>query len=160
MQVVQVLAGFSLGQADILRRAIGKKKIKDMEAQHDKFVEGCANTNKIPAAQAEKIWENIKKFAEYGFNKSHSAAYALLSYRTAYLKANYRPEFMAAVLTSELSNAKKLTFLINECRTTGIRILPPDVNTSDVNFTVDGGAIRFGLGAIKGFGQGISAAII
>jgi DNA polymerase-3 subunit alpha len=160
MQVVQVLAGFSLGQADILRRAIGKKKIKDMEAQHDKFVEGCAKTNKIPAAQAEKIWENIKKFAEYGFNKSHSAAYALLSYRTAYLKANYRPEFMAAVLTSELSNAKKLTFLINECRTTGIRILPPDVNTSDVNFTVDGGAIRFGLGAIKGFGQGISAVII
>ena len=155
-----MLAGFSLGQADILRRAIGKKKIKDMEAQHDKFVEGCANTNKIPAAQAEKIWENIKKFAEYGFNKSHSAAYALLSYRTAYLKANYRPEFMAAVLTSELSNAKKLTFLINECRTTGIRILPPDVNTSDVNFTVDGDAIRFGLGAIKGFGQGISAVII
>jgi len=160
MQVVQVLAGFSLGQADILRRAIGKKKIKDMEAQHDKFVEGCAKTNNIPPAQAERIWENIKKFAEYGFNKSHSAAYALLSYRTAYLKANYRPEFMAAVLTSELSNAKKLTFLINECRTTGIRILPPDVNTSDVNFTVDGDAIRFGLGAIKGFGQGISAAII
>jgi DNA polymerase-3 subunit alpha len=160
MQVVQVLAGFSLGQADILRRAIGKKKIKDMEAQHDKFVDGCAKTNSIPAAQAERIWENIKKFAEYGFNKSHSAAYALLSYRTAYLKANYRPEFMAAVLTSELSNAKKLTFLINECRTTGIRILPPDVNTSDVNFTVDGDAIRFGLGAIKGFGQGISAAII
>ena len=160
MQVVQVLAGFSLGQADILRRAIGKKKIKDMEAQHDKFVEGCAKTNNIPAAKAEQIWENIKKFAEYGFNKSHSAAYALLSYRTAYLKANYRPEFMAAVLTSELSNAKKLTFLINECRTTGIRILPPDVNSSDVNFTVDGDAIRFGLGAIKGFGQGISAAII
>jgi len=160
MQCVQVLAGFSLGQADILRRAIGKKKIKDMEAQHDKFIEGCAKTNKIPTAQAERIWENIKKFAEYGFNKSHSAAYALLSYRTAYLKANYRPEFMAAVLTSELSNAKKLTFLINECRTTGIRILPPDVNTSDVNFTVDGDAIRFGLGAIKGFGQGVSAVII
>ena len=160
MQVVQVLAGFSLGQADILRRAIGKKKEKDMEAQHDKFVEGCAKTNNIPKARAEQIWENIKKFAEYGFNKSHSAAYALLSYRTAYLKANYRPEFMAAVLTSELSNAKKLTFLINECRTNGIRILPPDVNTSNVSFTVDGGAIRFGLGAIKGFGQGISAAII
>ena len=160
MQVVQALAGFSLGQADILRRAIGKKKIKDMEAQHDKFVAGCEKTNGIPAAQAEKIWENIKKFAEYGFNKSHSAAYAIMSYRTAWLKANYRAEFMAAVLTSELSNAEKLAFLINECRSSGIPILPPDVNSSDVNFTVDGKAIRFGLGAIKGFGQGASASII
>ena len=160
MQVVQILAGFSLGQADILRRAIGKKKIKDMEAQHDKFVAGCAATNNIPAEQAEKIWENIKKFADYGFNKSHSAAYAIMSYRTAYLKANYRPEFMAAVLTSELTNASKLAFLINECRTAGIPILPPDVNTSKVNFTVDKDAIRFGLGAIKGFGQGVSESII
>ncbi len=160
MQVVQILAGFSLGQADILRRAIGKKKIKDMEAQHDKFVAGCAATNNIPAEQAERIWENIKKFADYGFNKSHSAAYAIMSYRTAWLKANYRPEFMAAVLTSELTNAAKLAFLINECRTSGIPIQPPDVNTSKVNFTVDGDAIRFGLGAIKGFGQGASESII
>ena len=160
MQVVQILAGFSLGQADILRRAIGKKKIKDMLAQHDKFVEGCAKTNNIPEAQAEKIWENIKKFADYGFNKSHSAAYAIMSYRTAYLKANFRPEFMAAVMTSELSNSEKLAFLIGERRDAGIRILPPDVNTSDVNFTVDGDAIRFGLGAIKGFGTGVSQSIL
>ncbi|MBQ9338325.1 MAG: DNA polymerase III subunit alpha [Lentisphaeria bacterium] len=160
MQVVQALAGFSLGQADILRRAIGKKKIKDMEAQHGKFIEGCFKTNQIPEKTAETIWENIKKFADYGFNKSHSAAYGLLSYRTAYLKANYRPEFMAAVLTSELSNAEKLRFLINECKTSGIDILPPDVNRSDVNFTVDNGAIRFGLGAIKGFGEGASETII
>ncbi len=160
MQVVQVLAGFSLGQADILRRAIGKKKIKDMEAQHDKFVAGCAAANDIPPAQAEKIWENIKKFADYGFNKSHSAAYAIMSYRTAYLKANFRPEFMAAVMTSELSNSEKLAFLISECRDAGIRILPPDVNSSDVNFTVDGDAIRFGLGAIKGFGTGVSQSIL
>lgn len=160
MQVVQTLAGFSLGQADILRRAIGKKKIKDMLAQHDKFVEGCAKTNGIPAAQAENIWENIKKFADYGFNKSHSAAYAIMSYRTAYLKANFRPEFMAAVMTSELSNSEKLAFLIGECRDSGIKILPPDVNSSDVNFTVDGEAIRFGLGAIKGFGTGVSESII
>jgi len=160
MQVVQVLAGFSLGQADILRRAIGKKKIKDMEAQHGKFIEGCRVTNNIPEKTAETIWENIKKFADYGFNKSHSAAYGLLSYRTAYLKANYRPEFMAAVLTSELSNAEKLRFLINECKSSGIDILPPDVNRSDVNFTVDNGAIRFGLGAIKGFGEGASESII
>ena len=160
MQVVQVLAGFSLGQADILRRAIGKKKIKDMEAQHDKFIDGCLKTNNIPKPTAETIWENIKKFANYGFNKSHSAAYGLLSYRTAYLKANYRPEFMAAVLTSELSNAEKLRFLINECKSSGIDILPPDVNRSDVNFTVDNGSIRFGLGAIKGFGEGASESII
>ena len=160
MQVVQVLAGFSLGQADILRRAIGKKKIKDMEAQHGKFIEGCLKTNNIPEKTAETIWENIKKFADYGFNKSHSAAYGLLSYRTAYLKANYRPEFMAAVLTSELSNAEKLRFLINECKSSGIDILPPDVNRSDVNFTVDNGSIRFGLGAIKGFGEGASESII
>ena len=160
MQVVQVLAGFSLGQADILRRAIGKKKIKDMEAQHDKFIEGCLKTNNIPNETAETIWQNIKKFADYGFNKSHSAAYALLSYRTAYLKANYRAEFMAAVLTSELSNGEKLRFLINECRSSGIPVLPPDVNHSDVNFTVDNGAIRFGLGAIKGFGEGVSEVII
>ena len=160
MQVVQALAGFSLGQADILRRAIGKKKIKDMEAQHDKFVEGCGKANSIPPELAEKIWENIKKFADYGFNKSHSAAYAILSYRTAYLKANYRAEFMAAVLTSELSNAEKITFLINECRSAGIKILPPDINSSDVNFTVDNGSIRFGLGAIKGFGAGASRSII
>lgn len=160
MQVVQVLAGFSLGQADILRRAIGKKKIKDMEAQHDKFIEGCLKTNNIPNDLAETIWQNIKKFADYGFNKSHSAAYGLLSYRTAYLKANYRPEFMAAVLTSELSNGEKLRFLINECRSSGIPVLPPDVNRSDVNFTVDNGAIRFGLGAIKGFGEGVSLEII
>ncbi len=160
MQVVQALAGFSLGQADILRRAIGKKKIKDMEAQHDKFIEGCAKANNIPAPLAEKIWENIKKFADYGFNKSHSAAYALLSYRTAYLKANFRPEFMAAVMTSELSNSEKLAFLIGECRESGIKILPPDVNTSGVNFSVDGDSIRFGLGAIKGFGTGVSESII
>ncbi len=160
MQVVQVLAGFSLGQADILRRAIGKKKIKDMNAQHDKFIIGCEKTNNIPKEQAEVIWENIKKFADYGFNKSHSAAYALMSYRTAYLKANYRAEFMAAVMTSELSNSTKIAFLISECRDAGIPILPPDINSSDVNFSVDGKTIRFGLGAIKGFGTGVSESII
>jgi len=160
MQVVQVLAGFRLGEADILRRAIGKKKLDVMEAQHDKFVKGCADTNNIPSELAETIWENIKKFANYGFNKSHSAAYAMMTYRTAYLKTHFRAEFLAAVLTSELTNSSKLTFLINECRSIGIKILPPDVNSSDVNFTVDGENIRFGLGAIKGFGQGVSESII
>jgi len=160
MQVVQVLAGFSLGQADILRRAIGKKKIKEMEEQKGKFVKGCADTNQIGQKLAEQIWEKINKFAGYGFNKSHSAAYAFLAYRTAYLKANYPEEFMAAVLTSELDNSEKLAFFINECREMGIKVLPPDVNGSDVNFTVDSGSIRFGLGAIKGLGQGAAEKII
>ncbi len=160
MQVVQVLAGFRLGEADILRRAIGKKKLDVMTAQHEKFIKGCADTNQIPEKLAEKIWNDILGFANYGFNKSHSAAYALMTYRTAYFKAHYCPEFFAAVLTSELTNSKKLSFLINECRNSGIKISPPDINYSDVNFTVNGDEIRFGLGAIKGFGQGISNSII
>lgn len=160
MEVVQKLAGFSLGQADILRRAIGKKKIKEMEEQREKFVKGCADANGISAPLAEQIWEKINKFAGYGFNKSHSAAYAFLAYRTAYLKANFKPEFMAAVLTSEIDKSDKLAFIINECREMGIKILPPDVNKSNATFTVDGDAIRFGLGAIKGFGQNASKAII
>ncbi|MBO4303014.1 MAG: DNA polymerase III subunit alpha [Lentisphaeria bacterium] len=160
MQVVQALAGFSLGQADILRRAIGKKKEKEMAAQHIKFVEGCAKTNNISEELANQIWEKINKFAGYGFNKSHSAAYAVVSYRTAYLKAHYRPEFYAAVLSSELGKSDKLMFLINACHEEGIKVLPPDVNHSEISFSVDGGNIRFGLGAIKGFGEGAAQAII
>ncbi|MBP5181694.1 MAG: DNA polymerase III subunit alpha, partial [Lentisphaeria bacterium] len=160
MQVVQALAGFSLGQADILRRAIGKKKEKEMAAQHVKFVEGCAKTNGISEELANQIWEKINKFAGYGFNKSHSAAYAVVSYRTAYLKAHYRPEFYAAVLSSELGKSDKLMFLINACHEEGIKVLPPDVNHSEISFSVDGGNIRFGLGAIKGFGEGAAQAII
>ena len=160
MQVVQVLAGFSLGQADILRRAIGKKKEKEMAAQHVKFVDGCKATNNIDEELANQIWDKINKFAGYGFNKSHSAAYAVLSYRTAYLKANYKAEFFAAVLSSELGKSDKLMFLINACREEGIKVLPPDVNASEINFSVDGGNIRFGLGAIKGFGEAASQAIL
>ncbi|OGV50902.1 MAG: DNA polymerase III subunit alpha [Lentisphaerae bacterium GWF2_52_8] len=160
MQAVQVLAGFSLGQADILRRAIGKKKVKELEEQRDKFIKGCASANNIPQAQAEQIWDKIAKFAGYGFNKSHSAAYAFLAYRTAYLKANYPVEFMTAVLASEINDADKIAFLINECREMGIKILPPDVNTSDMNFSVDGPSIRFGLGAVKGVGESAASAII
>ena len=160
MQVVQVLAGFTLGQADILRRAIGKKKEKEMAAQHIKFVEGCAKTNNISEELANQIWDKINKFAGYGFNKSHSAAYALVSYRTAYLKAHYRPEFYAAVLSSELGKSDKLMFLINACHEEGIKVLPPDVNHSEISFSVDNGHIRFGLGAIKGFGEGAAQAII
>ena len=160
MQVVQALAGFSLGGADILRRAIGKKKEDVMKEQHLKFVEGCAKTNNIPAELAEVIWEKIKLFAGYGFNKSHSAAYGVVSYQTAYLKANYPVEFMAAVLTSEIENAEKLAFLITACREMGIKVLPPDINSSGISFSVDSGKIRFGLGAIKGVGEVAASKII
>lgn len=160
MQVVQVLAGFTLGGADILRRAIGKKKVKVLEQQKVKFVEGCAKYNNIPESTASVIWEKIGKFAGYGFNKSHSAAYAFVAYRTAYLKANYPVEFMTGVLACEIDNAEKIAFLINECREMGIAILPPDVNSSEINFTVDGDSIRFGLGAIKGVGEAAASKII
>ena len=160
MQVVQVLAGFSLGGADILRRAIGKKKVDVLMAQKQKFVEGCFDTNKISEEDADKIWAQIEKFAEYGFNKSHSAAYGFLTYRTAYLKAHYPEEFMAAILSSELSNAEKITFFINECKEMGTNVLSPDVNGSGVNFSVDNGDIRFGLGAIKGVGEAATHIII
>ncbi len=153
MQVVQALAGFSLGGADILRRAIGKKKKDVLEKQKAKFIAGCAEHNNIGAEVAEEIWKKIELFAGYGFNKSHSAAYAFISYQTAYLKANYPVEFMAAVLTSELANADQIAFLINACKEMKISVLPPDVNSSLIQFGVSNGAIRFGLGAIKGVGE-------
>ncbi|HJO92554.1 MAG TPA: DNA polymerase III subunit alpha [Victivallales bacterium] len=160
MQVVQVLAGFSLGGADILRRAIGKKKADVLAAQKKKFAEGCAKHNNIDEDKANKIWDKIEMFAGYGFNKSHSAAYAFLAYRTAYLKANYPVEFMTAVLTSEIKNAEKLSFVIKECKEMQINILAPDVNISNLNFTADKENIRFGLAAIKGVGEAASKVII
>lgn len=159
MQVVQAVAGFTLGQADILRRAIGKKQIKIMESMYEKFIEGgVANGN--DKKTLDSIWEKIKVFAGYGFNKSHSAAYGLLSYRTAYLKANFPAEFMAAVLTSELGNAEKMSFFLKECRQMGINILPPDVNVCDVGFSVSDDKIFFGLAAIHGVGQQVVNGII
>ncbi len=159
MQVVQQVAGFSLGQADILRRAMGKKKIEVMRKEKERFIKGCAENN-IDEKTANTIWEKVAKFAEYGFNKSHSAAYAFLSYRTAYYKANYPKEFMAAVLNSEIGNADKLAFFIRECREMKIEIAPPDVNTSGWSFTVDGDRICFGLGAVKGVGAQAAEQII
>jgi len=152
MQVVQKVAGFSLGGADILRRAMGKKKAKEMEQQYDKFVAGCKG-NGIDEGTANAIWEKIAMFAGYGFNKSHSAAYAMLSYRTGYLKAMYPTEFMAAVLNSEVGNAENLAFFLKECAEMKIQIKPPDVNTSGMQFSVDGNSIRFGLAAVKGVGE-------
>lgn len=160
MQVVQVLAGFSLGGADILRRAIGKKKADVLAQQKAKFVAGCAEHSGINEAVANAIWDKIEMFAGYGFNKSHSAAYAIVAYRTAYLKANYPVEFMAAMLTSELDNAEEIAFLINACREMHIKVLPPDVNASDISFGVSNGSIVFGLGAIKGVGEAAAGRII
>ena len=154
-QVIQIaasVAGFSLGEADILRRAMGKKKPEDMVAMREKFLAG-ARRNGVPAAKAEKLFELVKEFAGYGFNKSHSAAYAFIAYQTAYLKAHYPVEFMSALLSSEMGNQDKLIFYLNECRDMGINILPPDVNSSQHAFTPDGKSIRFGLTAIKNVGE-------
>jgi DNA polymerase-3 subunit alpha len=158
MQIANRLASFSLGEADILRRAMGKKKKEEMAAQRAKFMSGCAN-NKIPEKKGERIFNLMEEFAGYGFNKSHSCAYALLAYQTAYLKTHYPVEFMAALLTSEAGNTDKIVKYINEARGMSISILPPDVNESDLYFTPVGEAIRFGLAAIKNVGENTAKAI-
>jgi len=158
MQIANRLASFSLGEADILRRAMGKKKKEEMAAQRAKFMAGCAN-NKIPEKKAERIFNLMEEFAGYGFNKSHSCAYALLAYQTAYLKTHFPVEFMAALLTSETGNAEKQIKYINEARGMSISILPPDVNESDLYFTPVGEAIRFGMAAIKNVGENTAKAI-
>ena len=160
MQVVQVLAGFTLGGADILRRAIGKKKVDVLAKQKEKFFKGCKETNNIDEKLADQIWEKIKLFAGYGFNKSHSAAYGFVCYQTAYLKANYPVQFMAAILNGEIESAERIAFMINTCKDMGIKVLPPDVNSSDIRFSTDGDCIRFGLGAIKGVGEVAASKII
>lgn len=153
MQAAQIMAGFTLGSADILRRAMGKKKKEEMDKQKAFFVEGAQNKG-IPKSQAEKIFDVMARFAEYGFNRSHSAAYSLVAYRTAYLKANFMPEYMAAVLTNNFSDIKKITQFMEECQRQKIPVLGPDINESKFNFVVNKkGEIRFGLGAIKGVGE-------
>ncbi|MGF1450301.1 MAG: DNA polymerase III subunit alpha [Opitutales bacterium] len=164
MEAARIVAGFTLGGADILRRAMGKKVAAIMEAQKEAFVKGAKHTNDIGKSEAERLFGILEKFAQYGFIKSHSAAYAMLSYRTAYLKANYPVEFMAALLSSELGNADKVSHFIDECGALGIRVLGPSVNESREAFTPvldeSGGSIRFGLAAIKGVGDGAAHAII
>jgi DNA polymerase-3 subunit alpha len=152
MQIANRLAGFSLGEADILRRAMGKKKREEMAAQREKFLVGC-RTRKVPAKKAERIFDLMAEFAGYGFNKSHSCAYALLAYETSYLKTHYPVEFMAALLTSETGNTDRVVKYISEARGMGITVLPPDVNSSDLDFTPVGEQIRFGLRAIKNVGE-------
>ena len=151
MQIAQVLGGYSMGDADILRRAMGKKDPEEMAAQRERFVEG-AEAKKISHEQATEIFDQMETFARYGFNKSHSAAYALVSYQTAYLKAHYRVEFMAALMTSEMDDTDKVIKNLAECRQKGIEVLAPDVNESRSNFTPVGDKIRFGLAAVKNVG--------
>ena len=160
MEMARVLAGFSLGEADILRRAMGKKKAKLMRKQREKFIEGCEATNGIGKREANELFDIIAKFAGYGFNKSHSAAYSLVAYRTAFLKAHYPPEFMAAAMTNDLDSTDKLTKLLEEADKMNLDVLPPSVNRSAAHFTVDDGQIRFGLGAIKGVGLGAVESIV
>ncbi len=159
MQISNKLAGYSLGDADILRRAMGKKKADEMAQQRARFVSGATERG-FPPKKIAKIFDLMEQFAGYGFNKSHSAAYAYLAYMTAYLKTHYSVEFMSALLTSEAGNTDKVVKYINECREMGIRVLPPDVNQSDLDFTPAGDAIRFGLGAVKNVGQGGVEAIV
>ncbi len=152
MQIANRVAGFSLGDADLLRRAMGKKKPEEMAAQREKFLVGC-QARKVPAKKAERLFDLMAEFAGYGFNKSHSCAYALLAYQTAWLKTHYPVEFVAAMLTSETGSTEKVVKYINEARSMGITVLPPDVNSSDLNFTPIGDSIRFGLAAIKNVGE-------
>ncbi len=159
MQISNKLAGYSLGDADILRRAMGKKKLEEMAKQRERFITGATKRG-LPAKKTAKIFDLMEQFAGYGFNKSHSAAYAYLAYVTAYLKTHFSVEFMSALLTSEAGNMDKMVKYINECRERGISVLPPDINQSDLNFTPAGDAIRFGLGAVKNVGQGAIEAIV
>jgi DNA polymerase III subunit alpha len=162
MQATQLLAGYTLGGADLLRRAMGKKKVEEMQQQRETFVKGCAATNKIPAAKANAIFDLLEKFAGYGFNKSHAAAYAIVAYQTAYLKANYPVEFFCAMMTNDMANTEKLGEYIAEAREFGIEVLQPDVNESEMFFAPAraGKAIRFGLVAIKNVGGAAVEAIL
>jgi DNA polymerase-3 subunit alpha len=178
MQAAQLLAGYTLGGADLLRRAMGKKKVEEMQKQRDLFVKGCAEKNKISAANANQIFDLLEKFAGYGFNKSHAAAYAIVAYQTAYLKANYPVEFFCAMMTNDMGDLDKLAQYIAEARAFGIEVLQPDVNESSVYFapapavaarasSAEGAVapepkrpIRFGMVAIKGVGEAAVEAIL
>lgn len=152
MRIANKIANFSMGQADILRRAMGKKKPEEMEKQKEVFIKG-AISNGISESKAEKLFDLMAFFAEYGFNKSHSAAYAYLAFQTAYLKAHFPVEFMAANLSADMGDTDRIVKLINECKNMSISILPPDINLSDREFIIDGRSIRFGLEAVKGVGS-------
>ena len=160
MQSASTLAGFTLGQSDNLRRIMGKKKPELLPPERERFVAGCKAINNIDEKKSSEIFDIIESFAGYGFNKSHAAAYGVVSYQTAWLRCNYPAEFMAAILTSFMEVADKITAYIEECHHMGLEILPPDINESYTNFTVSNGNIRFGLAAIKGMGREIVDEII
>src|SRR5690606_29019818 len=160
MECAKVIGGYSLGGADMLRRAMGKKDVEAMARERIKFVKGAGDLHGISENKANEIFDLLNKFAQYGFNKSHSAAYAIIAYQTAYLKANYPVQFMAAVLTAELGNAEKVSHFVAEAEAMGITVLGPNVNESRDTFTPVGEKIRFGLAGIKGVGEGASLKII
>jgi DNA polymerase-3 subunit alpha len=159
MQIASAIAGFTMGEADILRKAMGKKSASVMEALKEKFVSGCV-ANKVPVNKATKVWDQIEMFAGYGFNKSHSAAYAWIAYQTGYLKANYPAFFVASLLTMEKANADKLVAYQAEARDLGLTVLPPNVNASLADFTVEQGAVRFALSAVKNVGEAAAESVV
>lgn len=160
MQAAQILAGYSLGEADLLRRAMGKKIKSEMDAQRARFVEGCATHNQISAAKANELFDTIDKFAGYGFNKSHAAAYALVAYHTAWLKAHHPAEFFAASMSFDTTLTDKLAVFVEDMRRANVECLPPDLNASHAHFTVEGGAVRYALGALKGVGEKAMDALV
>ena len=161
MQTAQIIAGFSLGKADILRRAMGKKKMDVMRSMQEEFIEGARKLHNISVKKATEIFSIMEKFAAYGFNRSHSAAYSVVAYQTTYLKAHYPSEYMASVLSHNQNNIEKITFFMDECRRMNIKVLGPDINYSSTLFTVnENDEILFGLGAIKGTGDAAVEAII
>jgi DNA polymerase-3 subunit alpha len=160
MQAAQILAGYSLGEADLLRRAMGKKIKSEMDAQRARFVDGCATHNQIPAAKANELFDTIDKFAGYGFNKSHAAAYALVAYQTAWLKAHHRAEFYAASMSFDMALTDKLGIFVEDMRRGGVECLAPDINLSHAFFTVENGAVRYALGALKGVGEKAMEALV
>jgi DNA polymerase III subunit alpha len=162
MQAAQVLAGYTLGAADLLRRAMGKKKAEEMAQQRGLFVKGAKAKNNIPESKANEVFDLLEKFAGYGFNKSHAAAYAIVAYQTAYLKANYPVEFLCAMMTNDMNSTDKLTVLLNEARSMGVDVLQPDVNEGEMHFAParGGKVIRFGLAAVKGVGEAAVESIL
>jgi DNA polymerase III subunit alpha len=162
MQAAQILGGYTLGGADLLRRAMGKKKVEEMQKHRSIFVKGCKEKHNIPESKANEVFDLLEKFAGYGFNKSHAAAYAIVAYQTAYLKANYPVEFLCALMTNDMNSTDKLTVLLNESRTMGVDVLQPDVNEGEMHFAParDGKVIRFGMAAIKGVGEAAVESIL
>src|SRR5687768_7660192 len=159
MEITKQLAGFSPAEADDLRKAIGKKIHSLMASLKDKFLEGCA-ANGVTPAVANQLWKDMEQAQDYSFNKSHAACYALIAYRTAYLKANWPAEYMAALISSVMNTKDKVPFYVAACDELGIEVLPPDVNSSQADFAVVEGKIRFGLNAVKNVGEGAARAIV